>query len=127
MNCWEQKQYIGLGIAAHSYINGIRYSNTCDLEKYLGCTNFKDIKIVQEEQNIEDMKKEYMLLGLRKLDGVSVSKFKEKFGENLIYVFRKELQKLVDENLVVVDLDCIKLTSRGLDLANLVWEEFVSF
>ena len=66
-----------------------------------------------------------MLLGLRMLDGVLISEFKMKFGENPLYLFRKELAKLVDENLVEVDLDNIKLTRKGLDLANLVWEEFV--
>lgn len=124
MNCWEQKQYIGFGLAAHSYINGCRYSNTCDLEEYLN-NKSKDIKIIHEKQNVEDMKKEYMLLGLRKIDGVSISKFKEKFGENPIYLFRNELQKLVEEELIVVDLDYIKLTNKGLDFANLVWEEFI--
>jgi len=124
MNCWEQKQYIGIGLAAHSYINRIRYSNTTDLELYLNSKS-KDIKEIHENQSIEDMKKEYMLLGLRKLEGISISKFKEKFGENPIYVFRKELQKLVEEELIIVDLDNIRLTNKGLDLANLVWEEFV--
>lgn len=124
MNCWEQKQYVGFGLAAHSYINGCRYSNTCNLETYLN-NRSKDIKNIHEKQNIEDMKKEYMLLGLRKLDGVSILKFKEKFGENPIYLFRKELQKLVDEELLIVDLDNIRLTNKGLDFANLVWEEFV--
>ena len=124
MNCWEQKQYIGFGLAAHSYINGTRYSNTCDLEEYLN-NKSKDIKIIHEKQSFEDMKKEYMLLGLRKIDGVSISKFKEKFGENPIYLFRNELQKLVEEDLIIVDLDNIKLTTRGLDFANLVWEEFI--
>lgn len=124
MNCWEQKQYVGFGLAAHSYINGCRYSNTCDLEEYLN-NKSKDIKIIHEKQNVEDMKKEYMLLGLRKIDGVSISKFKEKFGENPIYLFRNDLQKLVEEEFVIVDLDYIKLTNKGLDFANLVWEEFV--
>ena len=71
------------------------------------------------------MKKEYMLLGLRKLEGVSISKFKKKFGENPIYLFRKELQKLVEESLIIIDLDYIKLTEKGIDFANLVWKEFV--
>ena len=124
MNCWEQKQYVGFGLAAHSYINGCRYSNTCDLEEYLSKES-EDVKTIHEEQTLEDMQKEYMLLGLRKIDGVSVSKFKENFGENPIYLFRNELQKLVEEDLVVVDLDNIKLTNKGLDFANLVWEEFV--
>ena len=124
MNCWEQKQYVGFGLAAHSYVNGCRYSNTCDLEEYFNKKS-KDVKIIHEEQTLEDMKKEYMLLGLRKIDGVSISKFKEKFGENPIYLFRNELQKLVEEGLIEIDLDNIKLTNKGLDFANLVWEEFV--
>ena len=124
MNCWEQKQYVGFGLAAHSYINGCRYSNTCSLEEYL-CKQSKDVKKIHEEQNVNDMKKEYMLLGLRKIRGVSISKFKEKFGENPIYLFRNELNKLVDEDLIIIDLDNIKLTNKGLDFANLVWEEFV--
>ena len=40
-------------------------------------------------------------------------------------VIRNELKKLVEEDLLEVDLDDIKLTTKGLDLANLVWEEFV--
>lgn len=124
LNCWEQIQYIGFGVAAHSYIDGIRYSNTYDLNEYLSKQS-KSIKTIEEKQNKDDMEKEYMLLGLRKLEGISINKFKEKFGENPIYLFRNELQKLVQEDLIEVDLDWIKLTSKGLDFANLVWEEFV--
>lgn len=123
-NCWKQKQYIGLGVAAHSYINGIRYSNTSDLEEYLN-NKSENIKTIQEKQSKEDMKKEFMILGLRTLDGISIAEFKKKFGENPVYIFREELNKLVEEELINIDLDNIKLTSKGLDFANLVWEEFV--
>ncbi len=137
MNCWEQKQYVGFGVSAHSYVNGVRYANTSDLKEYLNANDngsgdnlkeegkFNTIKTIEEIQDKLDMEKEFMILGLRKLDGVSVSKFEQKFGENPIYLFRNELQKLVEEDLLEVDLDDIKLTSKGLDLANLVWEEFV--
>lgn len=130
MNCWEQKQYVGFGVAAHSYVNGVRYTNTSSLEKYLNVktivgNDFETVKIIEETQNKLDMEKEYMMLGLRKLDGISISKFEQKFGKNPIYLFRNELQKLVEEDLLEVDLDDIKLTIKGLDLANLVWEEFV--
>ena len=132
LNCWNQKEYIGLGIAAHSYIDGIRYSNTIDLEKYLEA-NFnnnqeletKRIRIMEEVQSLEDKKKEYMLLGLRKIEGVSISKFKSRYIDNPIFLYRKELEKLVEEKLISIEGDYIKLTNRGLDLANLVWEEFV--
>ena len=122
MNCWEQKEYIGIGAAAHSYFENKRYSNVESMEKYIN--NFNE-KIVHEVQNKEDMQKEYMLLNLRKLDGVSILKFKEKFACNPIFLFRNELEKLVNEKLLMVDGNFIKLTNKGLDLANLVWEEFV--
>ena len=124
MNCWKQKQYVGFGLAAHSYVNNKRYSNTDNLDEYLN-KGSKELKIIHEEQTLEDMKKEYMLLGLRKLDGINISEFKLKFGDNPIYSFRNELQKLVEKELIEIDLDKIKLTNKGLDFANLVWEEFV--
>ncbi len=127
-NCWEQKQYIGIGAAAHSYLNNERYSNIENLESYIKnieLGNIEKNKIVHEIQNIEDAKKEYMILGFRKIEGISINRFKEKFGENPIYVFRKELEKLVTDGLIEIDLDKIKLTNKGLDLANLAFEEFV--
>ena len=66
-----------------------------------------------------------MLLGLRKINGVSIQEFKNKFGDNPIFLFRNELSKLVEEELIEIDGDDIKLTNKGLDLANKVWEEFV--
>ena len=143
LNCWKQMEYLGFGVSAHSYYENVRFSNTEDLNTYINASsqdfeefNFKNLynkiesdksklKIIQEIQNIEDKKKEYMLLGLRTLKGVSISEFKQKFGENPIYLFRKELEKLVNEDLLRVDLDNIMLTRKGLDLANIVWEEFV--
>ena len=66
-----------------------------------------------------------MLLGLRKIEGVKISDFKNKFIENPIYLYRESLSKLVTQGLIEIDIDNIKLTDRGVDLANLVWEEFV--
>ncbi len=147
LNCWEQKEYIGIGTSAHSYINGVRYCNSSNVERYIENINSKDIDVneiiklgngdesffekveevyeIDEIQSLEDKKKEYMLLGLRKLEGVKISSFKEKYIENPIYVYHKELEKLVEEDLVRIDGNRISLSRRGIDLANLVWEEFV--
>lgn len=128
MNCWSQKEYLGFGVAAHSYVNRKRYCNTNNIEEYI--SNIKKGKIennrtVCEIQNKIDEQKEFMMLGLRKIDGIDIQEFKNKFVENPIYVFHKELEKLVNEDLIEIDLDKIKLTNKGLDFANLVWEEFV--
>ena len=126
--CWNQEEYIGVGAAAHSYTNNVRYSNIDDIEKYIN--NFeigKDIDnlIFHEKQNHESKIKEYMILGLRKIEGIDIDKFKNKFFGNPLYIFRKELDKLIKEDLVEIDGNYIKLTSKGLDLANIVWEEFI--
>ena len=123
MDCWDQKEYIGFGLAAHSYINNIRYSNTDDLEEYIDFP--ENSKIIHEKQNQEEKMKEFMLLGLRKIEGVKISDFKNKFVDNPIYIYRKELEKLVKDELIEIDINHIKLTNKGIDLANLVWEEFI--
>ena len=150
MNCWRQKEYVGIGLGAHSYLNDIRYTNVAEIEQYSirmdklnekiinhilelpnknGKTNLKEeietIYEIEEVQDVEDRKKEYMLLGLRTIEGVSISKFKEKYIDNPIFLFRKELEKLVEEKLIMIDGNYIRLTNKGLDLANLVWEEFI--
>ncbi len=113
-NCWKQKEYIGFGVSAHSFLNGVRYSNN---EKYE--------RVTDEVLDIDSQKKEYMMLGLRMLEGVSVKRFKSKFGENPIFAFKNEISKLVAFDLIEVDGDFIKLTDKGLDFANIVFQEFV--
>ncbi len=126
--CWNQEEYIGIGVSAHSYTNNVRYSNIDSIEEYI--KNFEtnneiDNFIFHEKQNKESQMQEYMLLGLRKLKGVQIQNFKNKFGENPIYLYHKELEKLAKQDLIEVDGDNIRLTKKGLDFANLVWEEFV--
>lgn len=128
LDCWNQKEYMGFGAAAHSYTNNFRFSNIENIEEYIN--NFKSNKqednlIFHEKQNRESKMKEYMMLRLRKIEGVNIQQFKNKFVENPIFIFRKEIEKLVNEELLEVDGNFIKLTKKGLDLANLVWEEFV--
>ena len=128
LNCWKQKQYIGIGAAAHSYFKDIRYSNTNNIEEYI--KNVKENNIeknrkIEEKQTIEDKKNEFMMLGFRMIEGVNIADFKAKFVDNPLYVYREKVKKLTDEGLIEVDLNNIKLTNKGLDLANVVFEEFI--
>ena len=128
MSCWNQCQYFGFGVAAHSYRDITRYSNITDINEYIKNIqkgNLSKNRIIHEIQKESDTEKEYMLLGLRKIEGVKINDFKAKFVKNPIYLFRNELKKLSDENLIAVDANTIRLTPKGIDLANLVWEEFV--
>lgn len=121
--CWKQEEYVGFGIAAHSYLDKKRFSNVTDLMEYINHSN--NTKVLEEEQNFEEQAKEYMMLGLRKIRGISISEFEQKFQVHPLFYFRFEISKLEEKGLLEVDLDEIRLTKMGLDFANLVFEEFV--
>lgn len=128
MDCWNQKEYIGVGLNASSFLDNKRYSNISALEQYI--TNIEQNEmnknlILEETLNEESKMNEYMMLGLRKIAGVNIQEFKNTFNVNPIVRFCKPLEKLTKEGLVQIDENSIKLTNKGIDLANLVWEEFV--
>lgn len=128
INCWKQMEYIGFGTAAHSYLDSKRFSNIESVKIYIEnieSGRMEKNSIIHEEQDQEEIKKEFMLLGLRKIQGVNIQDFKNKFGDSPIFMYMNELSKLVDEGLIIIEEDNIRLTSKGLDLANIVWEEFV--
>lgn len=128
LNCWNQNEYLGFGIASHSYLENKRFSRITNIDEYIkniNENNFDKNIIIEETQDRETKAKEYMMLGFRKLDGISISEFERKFEINPLFYFRFEISKLEEEDLIEVDLDDIKLTQKGLDLANIVFEEFV--
>lgn len=126
IDCWNQEEYIGIGLAAHSYLNRKRFSNTCDLNEYIKNKSALEKNIIVNEiQNKEEQAKEFMMIGLRKINGISISEFERKFRINPLFYFRFEIDKLVEKGLIEVDLDRVKLTKKGLDFANIVFEEFV--
>lgn len=128
LDCWNQEEYVGYGLASHSYIDKKRFSNTSCLEEYIKNIEENNINkniTINEIQDKSAQCKEYMMLGLRKIDGVSISKFERKFKINPLFYFRFELDKLVNDGLLEIDLDRIKATNKGLDFANIIFEEFI--
>ena len=127
-NCWKQKQYIGLGTSAHSYLNKKRYSNTNNIEEYI--KNIQESNIsknitIHEEQTEESTMNEYMLLGLRMIQGININEFKQKFKTDPTIKYKEILEKLQKENLIQITKTSIKLTKQGIDFGNIVWEEFI--
>lgn len=128
MDCWSQKEYLGFGVAAASYENKVRFVNTECIEKYIENIKkdelSKNVKI-EEKQDEKTEMKEYIILGLRKIGGISYSKFREKFKKDPVSVFEDQVFHLLKEDLIVLEIDSMKLTKKGLDFANIAWEEFM--
>ena len=129
IDCWNQKEYLGMGINAASYMSNLRFKNISNLKQYI--SNIKNNKwqaniIIEEKQTKRDQMNEYIILGLRMSNGVSLDKFERKFQENLSDIYWNSIIKLIQDNLVVIDDNrYLKLTKKGLDYANIVWEAFL--
>lgn len=123
---WNCDSYIGIGAGAHSYIDGIRYANPADLQQYLSVLN-KGILPREELERVDrqEAMKEHMIMGLRLIQGISFDEFARKFGQDVRQVFPKQLKKLLHQGLLEQDSQGIRLTCRGLDLANEAMVEFI--
>ena len=128
---WNQDEYYGVGAGASSYIDGVRYKNVDGIEEYISKiqNNDKSVAIIEEKQTKESKIREYMILKLRLIKGVSANEAKERFKIDIFEFFGKEISKLINLELLekaTVEGDTrLSLTKKGLDLANIVWEEFV--
>lgn len=120
-NCWEQKEYIGIGAGASSFLDEKRYTNSDLIEEYIE----NNMRIVEEVLNKKSKMQEYVMLGLRKIEGIDIQEFKEKFDIDFLEEFKNEYNKLYNEGLLLLENGYVKLSKKGIDLANLVWEEFV--
>ena len=90
---WDNNEYYGFGLGAAGYIDDIRYENTKNLKEYLLGNYVKNQEILskKDKMNYE------IMLGLRKLEGINIQKFKEKFNEDIEQVYNlKDLYKNKD-------------------------------
>jgi oxygen-independent coproporphyrinogen-3 oxidase len=123
---WTGKPYIGAGAAAHSFMYNERYANVLNPSEYISCI-MKNTQPIAFSELIdpEERLSESLILGLRKIEGLSIKKLEREFGYESIKNYKMKIEMLEKKGLVSYDGDILKLTKTGLDYANLVWIEFI--
>ncbi|HEX3722538.1 MAG TPA: radical SAM family heme chaperone HemW [Nitrolancea sp.] len=124
---WRNGEYLGLGAGAHGHIDGIRASKLRLPTKYIAAINGGQLPIdFSETIDAPTAMAETMMLGLRLLqDGVSEPAFAARHGRPLREVYGSPIRSLEALGLLYWDADRLKLTHRGLLLANDVAERFL--
>lgn len=123
---WNCEPYIGLGISAHSYFNNYRYGNIEDMNLYFNQISNKNLAIAEKEYIDKNMEMaEYLILGLRLIQGINYKKFEEKFNTNINEVYGKTIDKFINEGLLVESKGNLRLSKHGLDLCNIVFMEIL--
>ena len=116
LNYWDRGEYVGAGAAAHSFVRGFRSKNTDDIRRYIKDLN-KGIILEAESTEIkrDDAIKEFIFLGLRKTEGISLAKA-EALGLDMPGVCRE----LIEERYLEINGDYLKLSRKGLVIANAI-------
>ncbi len=117
---WRAEQYIGVGASAASYFDK-RFVNTNNFDEYLsaGDANYN------REYEAPDCKCEYTMLRLRLREGVCLSEYKERFGEDFIAVHREVIDKFLALGYIEYDASSLHLTEKGFYVSNFIISELI--
>ena len=124
MNYWQRGEYIGIGLAASSFMNGKRFTNTFNLDDYMKCVISGFFPAVDcEEVSETDAKFEKVMLALRTSKGLSLSDYKKEFSSDLEEDFPSALaktRKYLDE-----EGDIIRIKDEYLYVQNQILMPFM--
>ncbi len=126
LNYWRNDSYLACGAGAVSYIDGERAARIRDPEDYCRAVEQgAGVLGMKERLNPRDSFKETVIMGLRLVGGVSVEGLKKRYGLGPHEVYGAELERLIEQNLVVCDDSVLVLTERGMQFANQVMATLV--
>jgi oxygen-independent coproporphyrinogen-3 oxidase len=126
---WTGQEYLGLGVAAHSYINDTnkqRFSNTDSINDYLELISRGDKPVAQAYALSEaDELTEYLMLRFRLKRGIVYEDFNEHFGRDFKTMFLQPVQFAANAGLITIDGRGVHPTLKGFDLQNTLITEFM--
>ena len=123
---WNRGEYYGYGCSAAGLIGNVRYSDIRDVNKYIELNG--DIGKLHENIEIltkEDAMEEFMFLGLRKMAGIDMNDFQNRFGMPIEKVYEKEIESNINKGLLTRQADMLKLSEYGIDICNTVMSDFI--
>lgn len=123
---WNMDNWIGVGSAAASYINGKRIKNISSVEEYINSINEKGEAIEEIINNSKnDNMEEFMFMGLRKINGIDENEFKNRFSMNINNVYGEIINKYIDEGLLIRESGRIFLSEKGIEISNIIMADFL--
>lgn len=127
---WRNEPYYGLGAGAHGYANRERHVNLKGITPYIEAASVKLPRLDSFEVSEQEAMEDFMMVGLRLLEGVRSSNFAKQFGgQTLDQKFGSMTEKLVSsgllEKLEFADDTVFRLTPQGVLLGNEVFGAFL--
>lgn len=115
---WQNKKYVGLGPAAHSYDGNNRSLNVASLNRYIKGIETGAPDRTFEQLNQNERYNEFILTGLRTMWGINLTELKNRFGEQFFQFCMENAQKHLDQRLLTREEDSLKLTREGIFISD---------
>ncbi|MDM0445530.1 radical SAM family heme chaperone HemW [Clostridium perfringens] len=123
---WNMDNWIGVGSASASYMDGKRIKNISSVEEYINSINEKGEAIEEIINNSKnDNMEEFMFMGLRKINGIDENEFKNRFSMNINDVYGEIINKYIDEGLLIRESGRIFLSEKGIEISNIIMADFL--
>lgn len=123
---WDGTDYLGLGVSAHSYIDGYRYYNTKRLDTYLDAMK-EDKSAVYSKEYVSqaEQRTERIMLSLRTAEGLDLNKFEEDFKENLLKSRASQIEKLTSLKMIEIVDGFLRITESNFNVSNSIIVELM--
>jgi len=124
---WQGGAYLGAGVAAHSYLERRRCANTADFDKYIASLSQNALPPLDIDEAItpEIEIAESIILGLRLCDGIHLKEFEKRFGIDIVKNYKRQIDELLDFELIEYNSIYLRLTPHGRLLGNEVFWRFL--
>lgn len=125
---WHYESFLGLGPSACSHMGAMRWCNKPGLEAWAsalagggGGDCREEVRPLPPEESV----REALIFGLRLVRGISLGGFTERFGVDVMERFGREVGDLVEEGLILVEGDVLRIPDDKFLLSNQVFRRFV--
>ena len=123
---WDGSNYLGLGVSAHSYIDGYRYYNTKRLDTYIDAMREGNSAVYKKEYiDKATARTERIMLALRTEDGLNLEEFKKEFNEDLLKSKAEEIKNLQEKDLIYIDNGYLKIREEHFYVSNSIIIELI--
>ncbi len=123
---WRNRAYYGVGAGAHGYVNGLRHVNVKGVQAYIQASREGFPRLETQVISPLEAMEDFMMVGLRVLEGVRTDDFRAQFGEPLERRFAAVLDTLCARGLLTATAGGYRLTRAGIVLGNEVFAAFLS-
>ena len=125
LSYWNSEYYLGLGAGATGYIHNFRYQNPADINEYFSMISHHKLYGHREILSSKTQEKEFIFLQLRKMSGLSLSLFKEKFDHSFLETYKKQVDYLMKNKVADVFQDQFVILPEAYFISDAIFSEFM--